>query len=58
MNVSVNSTLLTLEARSCPQAHVTRKARPNKHGRDQSSRGLDTMVRDIMEQVEELMLEL
>ena len=43
---------MTLEARLCSQAHVTRKTRPNKLGRDQSPRGIGTRVRDIMEQVE------
>ena len=51
MNVGGDFTPLTPEARFSPQAHVTRKARPDKLCRDQSPRGLHTRVRDIVEQV-------
>ena len=56
MNVGGDFTLLTPEARFSPQAHVTRKARPDKLCRDQSPRGSHTRVRDIVEQVEKLSL--
>ena len=52
MNMGGDSTPLTLEARVNPQAHVKRKARPDKLCRDQSLSGKHTRVRDIMEQVD------
>ena len=58
MKMDGDFTLLTLEARFRPQAHVMRKARPDKLCRDQSQRGTHTRVRDITKQVEKLSLEL
>ena len=58
VNMGKQFTPLTSETGSHPQAHVTRKARPNKLRRDQSLGGPDTRMRNIMKQVEKLTLEL
>ena len=58
MNVGRDFTPLTPDARVSPQAHVTKKARPDKLCRDQSQRGSHTRMRDIVEQVEKLSTEL
>ena len=49
MDVGGDFTPLTSKTRLLPQANVTREARPNKLCRDQSPRGMDTRVKDIME---------